>query len=77
MVSEEGNNLEYVITGEIHESKNCLVCVCGKSLDFAKENLYRMLNKPNESDKVLIGDMKNLKIEKVEDEDCWWNSNCD
>lgn len=69
--------MEYIIKGDTPEFKNCLVYVCGKSLDAAKEDLYRMLNNPNENDKKLIHNMKNLRIEKVKDEDCWWNFNCD
>lgn len=77
MIFGKDNNLEYIIKGDTPEFKNCLVYVCGKSLEVAKENLHRMLNNPNENDKKLIRNMENLKIEKVEDKDCWWNFNCD
>lgn len=74
---KKGNNLEYIIKGDTPEFKDCLVYVCGKSLDVAKEDLHRMLNNPNENDKKLIQNMGNLRIEETEDKDCWWNFNCD
>lgn len=69
--------MEYIIKGDTPEFKNCLVYVCGKSFEVAKENLNRMLTNPNENDKKLIQNIENLKIEEVEDKDCWWNFNCD
>jgi len=35
------------------------------------------LNNPTENDKRLIKDHVNLRIEEVEDRECWWNFNCD
>lgn len=69
--------MEYIIKGDTPEFSNCLVYVCSKSVEVTKEHLHRMLNNPNENDMKLIRNMTNLKIEEVEDKDCWWNFNCD
>lgn len=72
-------SLEYIIVGDVpkHNFTHCLVMVCGKSHDRAEEILNRILNNPDENDKRLIKDHCNLRIDKVEDKDCWWNFNCD
>ena len=69
--------MEYVIKGDTPRFDNCLVCVCGKSKEYADEVLYKMINNPSDNDKRLIKDHINLRVEEVRDEDCWWNLNCD
>lgn len=64
---------EYVIVGDTDKYEGCLVCVCGNSLDKAKEELQRMLNNPTENDKRLTFGYRNLRIEAVPEDDCWWN----
>ena len=68
---------EYIITGDTEQFKSCLVCLCGKSLDNAKQILNRMLNNPTSSDKRIMNGLTNFKIEKVDEKDCWWKDNCD
>jgi len=53
------------------------VYVIGKSLDRAKEVLERMNRNPTDNDKKLIEHHTNLRIDSVEDKDCWWNFGCD
>ena len=69
--------MEYIIKGDTERFDNCLVCVCGSSLEDAEKTIRRMINDPTENDKRLIKDHTNLRIEEVVDEDCWWNFNCD
>lgn len=71
------NIMQYVIKGDTKDFEDCLIYVCGKSLITAKESLSRMLNNPNDNDKKLIKGVSNLRIEKVNDKDCWWNFNND
>ena len=68
--------MEYIIKGDAKYG-SCLVLVCGKSYKSAEESLNRMLTNPDENDKKLIKDHTNLRIEEVEDKDCWWNFGCD
>lgn len=68
---------EYIIKGDVEGLGECLVYVCGNSLEVAERNLERMLNNPNENDKRLIARHTNLGIKEVQKEDCWWNYNCD
>jgi hypothetical protein len=65
---------EYVIVGDLRNyNRDCLVCICGTSLEHANEVLNRMLNNPTESDKNLTTGYTNLRIEEVPEKDCWWN----
>lgn len=68
---------EYVIVGDTEKNNGCLVLVCGKSLETANKALNRMITNPTDSDKALMKEHKNLRIEEVPKEDCWWNENCD
>ena len=68
---------EYIIVGNyalsdghIHE---CLVTLCGKSIDEANAILHRMLTNPTENDIRLIKDGKNLRIKEVDSKTAWWN----
>jgi hypothetical protein len=69
--------MEYIIKGDTERYIDCLVLVCGVSKSHADEVLSRLLNNPTDNDKRLIRDHKNLRIEEVEDKECWWNYNCD
>ena len=68
---------DYVIVGDTKNYDGCLVFVCGPSIDHANEVLHRMLNNPNENDKILIKGHSNLRIEEIPEKDCWWHGNCD
>lgn len=69
--------MEYIIKGDTERYKDCLVLVCGASKPHAETVLSRLLNNPTDDDMRLIKDHKNLRIEEVEDKECWWNFNCD
>lgn len=69
--------MEYIISGDTPQYKDCLVLVCGKSYGNAQASLSRMLTNPTENDKKLMKDHTNLRIEEVKDEDCWWNFGTD
>lgn len=69
--------MEYVIKGDTPEFKNCLVYVCGKEIESANNVLNRILNHPTDNDKKVIRGHHNLRIEEVEDDECWWNFSCD
>ena len=64
---------EYIIIGDTKKYRDCLISTCGTSLEHAQEVLNRMLNNPTENDKKLMIGHTNLRIEKVAEEDCWWN----
>lgn len=68
---------EYVIVGDVNGIRDCLIYVCGFSLEHAKRVLDRMLNNPTEDDKKAMVGHTNLKIREVNSMDCWWNYNCD
>ena len=68
---------EYIIVGDTEKYKDCLVCLCGVSLDRAKEILDRMINNPTESDKVISKGHTNLRIKEVSEKSCWWNYGLD
>lgn len=67
---------DHVIVGDTERYEGCLVYVCGTP-DRAQEVLHRMLTNPNETDKILMKDHYNLRIEEVPEKDCWWHGNCD
>lgn len=71
------SEFEYVIVGDTENYKGCIVYVCGVSEDRANEVLYRMMNNPTENDKVISKGHRNLRIERVPKEDCWWNGYLD
>ena len=68
---------EYIIIGDTENYKDCLVCVCGTSLNWANAELYRMLNNPTDNDKRLMQGHTNLRVKEVLAENCWWNGNLD
>lgn len=63
---------DYIIIGDTERFDGCLVCIAGKTKQSADETLNRMLNNPTESDKRLIERHKNLRIEEIPEEKCWW-----
>lgn len=65
---------DFIIKGDSEQYKDCLVCVCGTSREVAEEHLAKMLSNPSENDKRLIEGMSNLRIEEVEEKDCWWRN---
>lgn len=68
---------EYVIVGDTKDYKGCLVCLCGCSIEHAKNTLSRMLSNPNDNDKKIIEGHTNLRIKTIKEEDCWWHHGCD
>lgn len=70
-------NVEYIIVGDTEKYNECLIYVVGKSLEKAEQILDRMLNNPTDNDKRLTKDHTNLRIKKVDYEDCWWNKDYD
>lgn len=70
-------DIEYVITGDTEKYKDCLIFVIGESIEIAEQTLNRMLNNPTENDKKLIKGFTNIRIEKVDKKDCWWNEKYD
>ena len=61
---------EYIIVGNTEEYKDCLVCLCGVSLERAKGILHRMIKNPTDNDKALSKGHTNLRIKEVPEEDC-------
>ena len=68
---------EYIIVGDTKEYKDCLIYVCGYSIEHTEKVLNRMLNNPTKYDEKAMTGLTNLKIKEVNSEDCWWNYNCD
>lgn len=68
---------EYNIVGDTKDYKGCLIMTCGKSEERAKEVLNRFLANPTEIGKMMIKDYENIRIEKVDKGNCWWNGGCD
>ncbi|MBQ2176838.1 MAG: hypothetical protein II453_17910 [Alphaproteobacteria bacterium] len=64
---------EYVIVGDTKNYFGCLVMVCKGDRDFAEKVLQRMLSNPTQNDKRCMKGHTNLRIEEVEEKDCWWN----
>lgn len=69
--------MNYLIKGDVGTYNNCLIYVCGNSLELAQQCLERMLNNPTENDKKLIQGAKNLRIEEASEKKCWWEINDD
>lgn len=65
--------MEYIIVGDTEKFEGCLVTVCRGGKEQAEAVLARMLTNPTENDKVLTNGHTNLRIETVEDKNCWWN----
>lgn len=65
---------DYIIIGDTERFDGCLVCIAGKAKQSAEETLNRMLNNPTENDKRLMERHKNLRIEEIPEEKCWWRN---
>ena len=66
--------MQYIVKGDSEKFDDCLVFVIGHSTkEYAQSVLDRIINNPTENDKRIIKGMKNLRIEEVDDQDCWWN----
>ena len=66
--------MQYIIKGDSEDFDDCLVFVIGHcDKEYAQSVLGRVINNPTENDKRIIKDMKNLRIEEVDEQDCWWN----
>lgn len=55
---------DYEVNGEIH---GCLICLAGSDEEHAKKVLEKTMANPP---KKCLG---NIRIEKEEKENCWWN----
>lgn len=55
--------MDYIIAGDTERHNDCLVYVCGKSLETAEKTLARA--------KAEDSEYTNLRIEQVEN--VWWN----
>lgn len=62
---------QYIIAGDTEEYKGCLIYVCG-TLEIAKKSLERILNNPTKDDLKAIEEFTNIRIQKEDEEDCWW-----
>lgn len=67
------NSPGFIIAGDTDEYKDCIVMTFYNEGD-AIMTLNRMLSNPTELDKRLIHGYKNLRVEKVSTEDCWWRN---
>lgn len=65
--------MEYIIVGDTKDYTGCLVSTCGKKRERAEEVLNQMLTNPTPNQQFLMRGHTNLRIEEVEDKDCWWN----
>lgn len=68
---------EYIIVGDTEKFKDCLVYVCGASLEHANDVLNKMLTNPDDNDKKVMKGLCNFKVKAVPEEDCWWHGNLD
>lgn len=71
------SDTEYNIVGDTKDYKSCLILTCGTSEERAKGTLNRLLTTPTEGDKMAMKGHTNIRIEKVNKNECWWNGNCD
>ena len=65
-------NVEYIIVGDTEKYSSCLIYVVGSSFERAEQTLNRMLNNPNDNDKMAMKGCINFRIEEVASEECWW-----
>lgn len=69
---EEETEVKYIIAGDTEQYKGCLIMSCGSSKERAEDTLQRLLSDPDENDKMMIEGYSNLRVEEVEQKDCWW-----
>lgn len=65
--------MEYTIIGDTKKYGPCLIYVCGKNRETAEKTLDRMLNNPNEHDRMSMKGVTNIRINEVEEKKAWWN----
>lgn len=65
--------MEYIIVGDTNIHKECLIYTCGKSKETAVNVLDRIINHPTIDDMLMKMKHINIKIQEVDDKDCWWN----
>ena len=70
--SGEDVEVKYIIAGDTEQYKGCLVMACGSSKERAEETLQKLLSDPDERDKIMKEGYSNLRVEEVEQKDCWW-----
>ena len=66
----------YIIEGDTEKYNGCLIYICG-GYESAARVLDRILNEPNEYDRELMKNHKNIRIGFVESKYCWWDNGCD
>jgi hypothetical protein len=71
------NMKEYLIVGDTKNYKDCLIYRCGNNRENAENVLDRVLNNPNNDDKFILKGHSNVRIEEVDNSDCWWNDERD
>lgn len=62
----------YIIVGDTEKHGECLIYVCANSV-VAEQVLDRMLNNPDEEDKIAMRTHKNIRIKKTDESRCWWD----
>ena len=74
-MAKKERDYEYMIVADYPEIGEAMVCPLanGTSEERANEILKQMVENPTENDKALIGEGKNLRVEKIDRRNCWWN----
>lgn len=74
-MTNKQRDYEYIIVADYPDVGEAMVVPManGVSRRFANTVLKRMVENPTENDKALIGEGKNLRVEKIESWQCWWN----
>ncbi len=67
------NSPGFIIAGDTDEYEDCIVMTFYNESD-AIATLKRMVSNPTELDEKLIRGYKNLRVEKVAAEYCWWGN---
>ena len=65
--------------GAYEEIGSALICVLplGRDEAYAAHVVKRMTTNPSQIERIMIGDAKLIWAEEVEDDEAWWNNNCD
>ena len=64
---------EYLIVGDTKKHKDCLIYRCGNNQEYAERVLDRLLNSPNDYDKLVSKGHFNIRLKEVDSSECWWN----
>ena len=65
--------MEYLIVGDTKYHKDCLIYRCGNNRENAERVLDRLLNSPNDYDKLVSKGHFNIRLKEVDSSECWWN----